>query len=337
MPHRVAPPSLPRQGRELGGEGIVSLLDYLAADRPDEHEWRGWRVARVGGGMNNLLFRATRGERDLAIKWTIRDERDRAGREYAALAALREAGLEIAPAPLLIERDRYPQPVVVQSWLAGEVAAAPPRDGAEWERFLQHHLAIHSLAPGHVALPIRPAVLNMSSAAEGVALVRLEIARLPEVSRPAELRDLARRLDRAALPDWSALAPTLCRVDPNILNFVRQPGAWASVDWENSGWGDPAFEIADTIAHPSYAGVPPDRWGWLVDVYCARRGDSCAAERIRVYHALMLFWWVARFARLLYEAPRGGDRRLAARPDGWLDDTRAKYDRYLALAQAARI
>jgi len=51
----------------------------------------------------------------------------------------------------------------------------------------------------------------------------------------------------------------------------------------------------------------------------------------------MLIWWVARLARMLYEAPRGGDQRLVTRPDGWLEDIRQKYGRYLELARAAAL
>jgi hypothetical protein len=69
---------------------------------------------------------------------------------------------------------------------------------------------------------------------------------------------------------------------PNIRNFIRRAGGWASVDWENSGWGDPAFEIADLMTHPVYAAVPPERWEWLIAVYCTARGDPGGQQRIRV-------------------------------------------------------
>jgi hypothetical protein len=41
---------------------------------------------------------------------------------------------------------------------------------------------------------------------------------------------------------------------------MRRAGAWASVDWENSGWGDAAFEIADMMTHPAYVTVPAALW-----------------------------------------------------------------------------
>jgi len=57
--------------------------------------------------------------------------------------------------------------------------------------------------------------------------------------------------------------------------------------------------------------------------------------RIRVYAQLMLVWWVARFARLLYEAPRGLDERLVMRPAGWESTARRQCQRYLVRAEAA--
>jgi len=293
---------------------LIPLLDHLAAAAPTEHEWRRWRIQPVGGGANNLIYHATSSQHDLAIKWTIRDTRDRAGREYAALAALRAAGLDLAPAPLWLDRERYVQPVVVQVWLAGSVTAAPPASEPEWQALLDHYLAIHTLVPAHVAQPIQPAVLNMDSAAAGRAEIDQQLARIPPPERPVELRALMKELARVRLPEWSWPTPVLCRIDPNTRNFIRRPSGWASVDWENSGWGDPAFEIADLITHPAYAGVPLARWEWLIAAYCAERGEPAIEQRIRAYHLLMLAWWAVRLARTLYEVLRDGDRRLAARP-----------------------
>jgi len=54
--------------------------------------WQRWRIARLTGGANNRLYRATGDKGEFAIKFTLRDARDRAGREYHALAALQRAG-----------------------------------------------------------------------------------------------------------------------------------------------------------------------------------------------------------------------------------------------------
>src|SRR3954469_9309531 len=108
---------------------FLPLLDHLGRSAlPADGAWREWRITRVAGAGNNLLFRATSSTHDLAIKFTIRDARDRAGREYTSLLAPQRGGLPIAPAPLWLDRDRYAQPVVVQTWLEGTVLAAPPDD-----------------------------------------------------------------------------------------------------------------------------------------------------------------------------------------------------------------
>jgi thiamine kinase-like enzyme len=316
---------------------FLPLLDHLGRSAPRANgEWRDWHVTQVAGAGNNLVFRATSPAHDLAIKFTIRDERDRAGREYAALLALQQAGLAIAPAPLWLDRDRYTQPVVVQSWLEGAVLAAPPAGDDEWQRLLDHYRAIHSLTPTNTAIPLPVAVLDLRSANDCLREIRRQLSFIPELEQLADLRELLLNAEQARLPDWPAPQLALCRVDPNTLNFVRHSTAWFSVDWENSGWSDPAYEIADLITHPAYAGVPAERWEWLIDAYCARCGDPSAAIRIRVYHRLMLVWWVARLARMIYEAPRGGDQRLVTRPAGWMADMREKYGRYLELARAAQ-
>ncbi|HMA37704.1 MAG TPA: aminoglycoside phosphotransferase family protein [Chloroflexia bacterium] len=311
------------------------LLDYLAAAQPAAAgPWAQWQVAPVGGGANNLLYRARDPDHDLAIKFTIRDERDRAGREYAALCALRDAGLALAPDPVLLDRDRYACPVVVQTWLEGPVAADPPGTDAGWGALLDHYATIHHLTPATLPSDLRPAVLSMTSATTGQARIHEQLSRIPPVAWPDGLAALVQRADTRAFPTWPPPRPCFCRCDSNTLNFIRRPAAWASVDWENSGWGDGAFEIADLMAHPQYQTVPPARWEWVSDTYCALRGERAAADRIRVYYVLTLLWWVVRFARALYEIPRGRDARLVARPAGWQDVARLQYDRYLARAGA---
>jgi aminoglycoside phosphotransferase (APT) family kinase protein len=315
---------------------FLPLLDHLGRSTAAvDGQWREWRIARVAGAGNNLIFRASSATHDLAIKFTIRDPRDRAGREYNALLALRQAGLMIAPVPLWLDRDSYAQPVIVQSWLEGTVLRAPPAGDGEWQRLLDHYLSIHTLTPAVCSITLLPAAMNMTSAADGLDRIRQQLAIIPVAEQPPALHELTRYAEAARLPDWPAPPLALCRTDPNTLNFVRRPSAWASVDWENAGWGDPAFEIADLATHPAYADVPPERSEWLIDSYSAQCGDPYAATRMRVYRTLMLIWWVARLARTLYEVPRGGDQRLIARPDGWLDEMRAKYAGYLALARSA--
>ncbi len=179
------------------------------------------------------------------------------------------------------------------------------------------------------------AVLNAYTVGEGQRIVHQQVARIPRQARPDSLRKLVQRFERAELQAWTGAPVALCRVDNNTLNFIRRPGHWASVDWENAGWGDPAFDVADWMTHASYLDVPTERWEWAVEVYCGLVDDTGAAQRIWVYRRILLVWWVARLARYLYEVPRGLDSRLVEWPRDRRTDLQAKYQRYLDLADRA--
>jgi thiamine kinase-like enzyme len=123
-------------------------------------------------------------------------------------------------------------------------------------------------------------------------------------------------------------------MDNNVTNYVRRPGLWASVDWEYSGWGDPAFDVANLITHVTYKDVPASQWPSLIAAYSGQVKDATASLRVQVYGQILVAWWAARLARYLYELPRGLDQRLAAWSPGWQSDIRAKYEHYLHLAES---
>lgn len=315
---------------------LPALLDHLATTTPQvTTEWGGWTVAPIGGGANNLLYRVTHGEEDLAVKFVIRDTRDRAGREYRMLMALQAAGFMLAPRPVLLERERFAQPVIVQTWLAGAVADEPPTDDDDWHALIGHLVALHGIDPASVTHSLPAAVLDMRSIEQGRGAIEGQLARIAPKEHPPAVGDLLARLDHQSLPTWDAPMVTLCKGDPNITNFIRHVGIWKSVDWEYSGWGDPAFEVADLLTHPKYLAVTDARREWVIETYCARRADDTLAPRIRAYMQLMLVWWVARFARLLYEVPRGLDARLATPSTTWQAESEAQYEHYLGQARTA--
>lgn len=311
------------------GESLRALIHYLAdSSLIITDTWHGWIINSLHGGANNRLYRALRGDDDLVVKFTIRDSRDRAGREFAALSVLQEAGLSIAPVPILLDRDSYAQPVIVQTFLAGETLDGPPKNEDEWRTLIAHYAAIHSVIKGSVQTEVHEAIVNMPDVATGVRLIEDQMALIPPEARPASLSATLERLMATPFPHWPIPTFTLCRVDPNSSNFMRRKGSWASVDWENSGWGDPIFELADLWTHPAYADVPRERRDWVVTSYCTRVDDPTALLRVRCYTLLMLVWWMARTARLLYEVPLGGDQRLVARPADWAARARAQFELY---------
>jgi aminoglycoside phosphotransferase (APT) family kinase protein len=315
-------------------QSLAPLLAYLDREQPDvTHRWGGWTIQSIAGGANNRLYRATGEAADLAVKWTLRDERDRAGREYAALTLLEHAGVNLAPRAVALERDRYRQPVVVQTWLDGEVLSGPPQRDDEWQALIAHLAAVHRATAGEPSQFLPAAVTTATSGAEGKALVAQHLARLPAEARPAPLRRLLARFESWVPPIWPPAPYALCRTDANWRNVLRRSGQWASVDWENSGRGDPAFDIADMLTHPAYAAVPPERWPWVVATYSAAAGDPGVSQRVRVYELVLQVWWAVRWARTLYEVPRGLDPRLAARGPTWQAEAEAAFERAVETAE----
>jgi len=311
------------------------LLNYLGQSKPPvDASWQGWQIERTAGGWCNLLYRVRGHGLDLAVKFTIRDARDRAGREYAALHALRQAGLSIAPEPLLLDQTSYPQPVVVQTWIEGLVSQDPPETNDEWEDLVQHLALVHSVTPRTTDIDLPRGVRSPLTIEQARAAVHEQVDHVPGHARPESLDVLLRRFERTRYPSLPPAEMSLCRIDSNTLNFIRNPGSWSSVDWENAGWSDPTFDVADLTTHASYLAVPPERWDWVIERYCqlANKGQE-TAERIQVHRQILIVWWAARIARYLYEIPRGLDPRLAEWPAGWEEDLGKKYARYVRLAE----
>lgn len=144
----------------------------------------GWQVRRVSGGSNNLVYYARNGDVQLAVKFYIDDERDRVGREYAALTLLRERDIPLAPCPKLLERYRYRQPVVVQTWFPGEVSAVPPDDDDAWTRLLEHYVQLATVRPDYTCYRLPSAFLNACSLDEGKLLIHQQLQHVPSFAYP---------------------------------------------------------------------------------------------------------------------------------------------------------
>lgn len=300
--------------------------------------------------MNNLVFRAThsieRGD-DLAIKFTIRDVRDRAGREFATLTLLERLGLQAAPKALYLNRfetEPNRSPVVIQTWLAGQTISANLLSREDWQRLIAHLHVIHSATPAlaqQARMTLPPVVLTMRNAREGIEAVRWQTQQLPADAWPLALHRLMSQLERIDWPSWPEPAVCLCRGDNNARNFIKPHRAnddWRSVDWEYSGWGDPAFEMADLMTMPSYLEYDEAHWDWVLAEYQKagpEQAQSAFARRVQTYRPLMAVWWVARLARMLYEQPRQKDQRLVSFDPNALGEYRERMDLYAQRAEQA--
>lgn len=313
------------------------LLDYLHQTQPDHpHIWRGWFIERVFGGQNNLLYHARHEDEGdtVAVKFTRLDERRRASREFHTLWALQEAGLDLAPVPFVLAEGRYHgRQAVIQSWLDGLVDPTPPQSPAEWEMLLDHLLAVQKVRPSDTVVPLPPATLRATHPRELLAFLQQRAAALPPDALMEPVTTLLAYLEKRPFPDQPASQLALLHCDPNPRNFVRRPSGWLAVDWENSGWGDPALEIADLMAHAAYMDVPDETWEWVIGLVAERWADDTAVSRIWAYYPLILTFWVVIFTQSMYELAHSlPNSRLAPRPTDWAETLPGKYDHYLSLA-----
>jgi thiamine kinase-like enzyme len=313
---------------------LSELIHHLDTVRDaQQHTWKDWKIRPMAGGANNRLFRATGDLGDLVVKFTIRDQRDRAGREFAALSALHQVSKHLAPRAVWLDRQSFNQPVIVQTWLRGEALTSPPQTLQDWKALADHYCAIHQLDPEKTEVRISPAVLNAASGEGGKALIQRHLECIPVQFQPERLQTLIKRFEAWVPPQWPVPGFRLCRVDANWRNFIRRRTTWASVDWENSGWGDPVFEIADLVTHPAYLDISDPLWEWLITYYAKQMDDKDAPLRIQAYRIIMLVWWTVRWQRYLYEVPRGLDPRLVVRSLSWRETIEHHYLYYLNLAE----
>jgi aminoglycoside phosphotransferase (APT) family kinase protein len=313
---------------------INPLLDYLSNANPqDEHVWREWQIKPVGGFHTHPVYHVTNGENGLAVKFAVRGPRDGARREYNALLALQLAGLNIAPKPLLFDHDRLALPVVVMTWVEGEVSDEPPRSEADWLLLARHLSTISRITPQNSGVALQAAVVSLMSASDAVERFNKQVSALPSEAVPSELMQLARRIEALPLPDWPQPRLSLIRGDPNPLNFVRHSDAWLSVDWEDSGWGDPAADMGDLMAHPAYLSVPQSQWDWLGVEYGQMLGDVNASARIRTHRMLSVAWWAASLATRLHHLQTCPDNtQYIGQPPNWGIYLRGRFEQYVALA-----
>ncbi len=303
-------------------------------------------VVRVIGGFNNALYRIETGSQQVACKLCVVDRRRRAAREYGALRLLQAAGLDIAPQPLALDESCQvlPFPAVVYRWLAGEPIPPTPSQ-AQLSALLESLHQMHSLHPS-AALPdawfhwfdFGRYLDEMNSlSARYDSWLRVHD---PEghalVDRIARLRDHCAAVvaTTPADPGRQSVPLRLCRSDTNLANAIwGGDGRVRWVDWEFSGWGDPAMELAELRWHAGYVGLRQAQHTWLRQNYRRPAGDPGFEERLAVWDCLIVTRWCQLVLRTLWSAYNGPDRVRLTWPDLDPQQLRTRLVRFVERAE----
>ncbi len=306
-------------------------------------------VYRVTGGNNNALYRIEADGAYHACKLCVDDFRRRAAHEYGALQLLQAVGLDIAPKPVYLDESCtiVPFPAVIYSWLPGK-SLDPPLTADQLALFLNSFQQVHAVRPGDVDsdpgdswwhwFDFAPYLIEMESflneygpwlattGPDGSAL-RDRLARLVEV---CDKTILTCDVD----PAREQVTVGLCRVDANLANTVLGPDRrlrW--VDWEYSGWGDLALDLADMRWHATLTGLSQEQHHWIRDQYRRPDDDPAFDARLAVWDRIVATRWGFLVLRWLWSLYHGPDRvrltQLTADPA----QVRARLVRFIERAE----
>lgn len=236
-------------------------------------------------------------------------------REWRALNLLAVYAPGLAPAPVWAELDADPA-LIAMSAVPGTPLGTRPVTEAQQDAIAT---ALDRL---HHAIP--PSVLAMVERAPGSA--QLLPDRIRDMARTCDaglLEPLPRRAYRAAL-GWldSGQAkrvvsvsgkPVFAQGDPNLANHLWDGGGVRLVDFEASGRGDQATELADFVEHVTvwaHAGIDADAFLKRFDL---GRGELRRIEELRLLFAA---FWLMRLlpgGNAYHRNPPGTFERQATR------------------------
>jgi hypothetical protein len=289
-------------------------------------------VSRQAGGHNNALDLVDVAGQSYACKLCVADERERARREYGALRLLEKAGLDLAPQPVALDESCavLPFPVAVYRWLSGD-SIGPSLNEPELVALLDGYCRMHSLwqADSQEAdlleawfhwfdYEVYLSELHGFMAQYGAWLA----------TTGPDGQDLSSRLGRlverctGALrnsgvePGRDRVPRCLCRVDPNLRNAI-----WCTddrlrwVDWEYSGWGDPALDLAELRWHAALMNLDERQHSWLRDNYPRPLHDPQFDARLAVWDQLLAARWPFLTLRALWSCHNGPHRLRLTSPE----------------------
>lgn len=252
----------------------------------------------LAGGLNDPVYRLRHDGRDLCLKLPLVDHRRRAHREWQTLTLLARRGHPRTPCPVWCSH-REDQPAIAMTFVAGAPLAGTCLNSEQLDALAAALVDLYSITPADVVEPVAQVV---TPAPEMLRRVRDDCttptfgpARGP-IAGPDRLQLLEFWQRWSSGPDPQTLlrAPTmqiLGRGDPNLANLLWDGAELTLLDFEYSGWTDPAYELADLLEHPESRATPDPTWNAFVDRFHL---DADARARHRAARRMFALFWLAR-------------------------------------------
>jgi len=288
----------------------------------------GW--SRIAGGTNNRLYRLdTREGRALLVKHYQPDEWQRLDREFATLACLRRQRIGFVPRALLRDDAAALALYSLEAGAVSDVTALRPDDG---RAIAARAAALHTIVPGSAGCGPRRAIGACFTLAGQIAGIERRLASFAEFAagavESAAVRTLCREVDLSAEVqrliagvtarfDAADLTAPVAEQDRRLNsgdfgphNLLLHAEAGITVlDWEWSGWDDPARMVMGFVAHAASEGLAPEAADAFLAAYAEARAlpesEKARYERVGLLYDVE---WVAVYSGVLTPAITAGKR-----------------------------
>jgi hypothetical protein len=269
---------------------VTSPLSTLAGrDVIVREEWQGsdnllWRLGVASNGAQEPVA-------DTVLKMYMEAGWVRGRREYEAQQLFSPLGL--APQPLWFDRDAelLPRQVVGYAYVDG----SPPdmADPGVQAAVAQAIARVHATDAAELAR-VSPNPMGFKTfwtlLQENIATVSTDLAPFPDLVRGmTELQTAASALAAEAAPLWANATPTPIHGEFSPENTLITPRGVTFVDWELSGLGDPALEVARFAQGHLVETATREQW---LATYLAAFNPPQMAERIALYRMLLPIEWL---------------------------------------------
>jgi hypothetical protein len=233
-------------------------------------------VEPCAGGGNNRVFTVNASGRRYIAKCYFRhpsDARDRLKSEYAFLNYAKKIGIACVPAPIACDSEHG---IGLYEYIDGHKLAPQDIDAARVDQAADFFLQLNHPAAHSHATDLPNASEACFSIAEHFTMVDARIARLSSVPATLEVDREAREFTQLLGARWRQTKSQILReaqrcgidpaatlearcISPSDFGFhnalVSANRGLCFIDFEYSGWDDPAKTIGDFFSHPA---VPVD-------------------------------------------------------------------------------
>jgi hypothetical protein len=248
----------------------------------------------LSGGLNNALYRLRHAGRDLCLKMPVVDSRRRAEREWTTLTLLAHRGHPRVPHP--VWRSPWDDgPAIAMTFVAGEPLGDADLLPQQLDAITEALADLYSITPADVREPVAevatpaPAMLHRIRAAWAA----------PDAAHDPAHQQAVQLWQRWAHgPDPETIlcgraAQVLGRGDPSLANVLWDGAQVTLLDFEYSGWTDPAYELADLVEHPQSRATPDQTWHTYINRFPL---DPAAQARHRAARRMLALFWLARWS-----------------------------------------